>query len=121
MHFLDEFSKPDFKPGTWSQEAQGFFPSFTQSKSVKEFISALYEYGWVRSDFNWAEWRGEEARYLNEPELLASADVATIEKLLTTHVRQDRFCEGYLAAMFENGHIKAIMERLHAIRLAQKS
>jgi hypothetical protein len=120
LPFLDEFSRPDFEPGTWSQAADGFMPSYTHSEPVVKFISALYDYGWVRSDFNWTEWRDEASRYLNEPELLASADVATIQKLFTTHVRQDRFCEGYIASMFKNGHIKAIMERLKAIRLTLK-
>jgi len=120
LSFLDEFSRPEFEPGTWSQAADGFMPFYTPSESVEEFISSLYDHGWVRGDFNWTEWRGEASRYLNEPELLASADVATIQKLFTTHVRQDRFCEGYIASMFKNGHIKAIIERLEAIRLTLK-
>jgi hypothetical protein len=36
--------------------------------------------------------------------------------LLTTHSRKDRFCEGHLAAMFENGHIVALLRRLRELK-----
>ena len=44
------------------------------------------------------------------------ADSEPILKLLTTHVRKERFCEGHLAAMFEDGHIVALLRRLKVIR-----
>ena len=34
-----------------------------------------------------------------------AADIETIRKLLTTHVRKDRFCEGHLGLMHSNGHL----------------
>jgi hypothetical protein len=54
-------------------------------------------------------------KYVNDPDQIESADVEVLRKLLTTHVRQERFCEGYLAAMFENGHILALLRRLKQI------
>lgn len=39
-----------------------------------------------------------------------------MQKLLTTHVRKERFCSGHLAGMIENGHILALLKRLAAIR-----
>jgi len=55
-------------------------------------------------------------KYVEHPEMIESADTTAIRKLLTTHVRKDQFCEGHLAAMFENGHIVALLRRLKAIR-----
>ena len=43
---------------------------------------------------------------------LASADLLTLRKLLTTHIRADRFTEGHL----ESGHITAILRQLKQIR-----
>lgn len=37
-------------------------------------------------------------------------------KLFTTHIRADRFCEGHLAAMFENGHIVTLLRWLKQLR-----
>ena len=44
------------------------------------------------------------------------ADLLTLRRLLTTHVRADRFTEGHLAAELENGHICAILEQLEELR-----
>ncbi|QDT48935.1 hypothetical protein Pan258_29820 [Symmachiella dynata] len=59
---------------------------------------------------------GTAREYVNSPGMIESSDVKTIRKLFTTHVRKDRFCEGHLATMFENGHIVALMRRLQQIR-----
>jgi hypothetical protein len=40
----------------------------------------------------------------------------TLRKLLTTHVRADRFVEGHLAGVLESGHMLAILRRLKDIR-----
>ena len=50
------------------------------------------------------------------PEMLEPADLETIRKLLTLHVRKERFCEGHLLGMFESGHLTKLLRRLHAIR-----
>lgn len=38
-----------------------------------------------------------------------------MQKLFTSHLRQERFCSGHLAGMIENGHFLAISHRLQAI------
>jgi len=65
---------------------------------------------------NWTEWQDSARQYVASPELIDSADSASIQKLLTTHIRKDRFCEGHLAAMFENGHVVSLLRRLRIIR-----
>jgi len=54
---------------------------------------------------------------VNDETLLEEADLETLRKLLTTHVRKDRFCEGHLDYMFECGHITAILERLQQLEI----
>ena len=47
---------------------------------------------------------------------LETADLTTLRKLLTTHVRADRFSEGHLAGVLQSGHIVAVLRRLRKIR-----
>ena len=83
---------------------------------MSEFQQALYENGWVTPSFDWSEWQDTAREYVDKPLKIDSADAKTIQNLLTTHVRKERFCEGHLSAMFENGHIVALLRRLKAIR-----
>jgi hypothetical protein len=55
-------------------------------------------------------------KYVNDPGQIESVGVEVIRKLVTPHVRQERFCEGHLLAMFKNGHILALLRRLKQIR-----
>ena len=113
LPYLEIFQTPDYEFGEWSKE-KGVFPYFTSSSECHQFVHELYENDWVKP-FNWGEWQGEAEKLVNDPELIKTTDVETIEKLFTTHVRKNRFCEGHLAAMFQNGHITTLLERLEVI------
>jgi O-acetyl-ADP-ribose deacetylase len=86
-----------------------YAPEFTQ------FIQELYRENLV-IDFNWVTWKDEAAEYLENPSQIESADLETLQKLITTHVRADRFNGGHLAQMVENGQILLILKRLATIR-----
>ncbi|WP_225977600.1 DUF6508 domain-containing protein [Nostoc sp. CENA543] len=58
--------------------------------------------------FDWIKWR-------YEAESLNVADIYTIQKLLTGHVRQERFCSGHLADMLDHNHFLKMLHRLQAI------
>lgn len=77
------------------------------------FINMCYEAGWIVNGFNWSEWmRSIEAEGLRDmPEKLAEASPDQLAKLLTVLVRQDRFCEGNLAAAYQSGLILGILHR----------
>jgi len=62
--------------------------------------------------FDWARWRAE----VSDPTALGGADLLTLRKLLTFHVRADRFSQGHLISASEKGHITAILRRLVEIR-----
>jgi len=70
----------------------------------------------VTPAFDWTEWQQSAREFVDSPKKIEKTAATTIQKLLTTHVRADRFCEGHLAAMFENGHIVRLLRRLKAIR-----
>ena len=79
-------------------------------------MQILYANDWVTPEVDWVQWQDVAVEYVDLQEKIDSADVVTLKKLFTTHVRKDRFCEGHLATMFENGHIVALLRRLKEIR-----
>lgn len=115
LPFLDRFEAVSFSAGSW-KAPEGQIPWFTFEDAVMEFHQALYDNGWVTPAFDWTEWQESAKEFVESPEKIKSADATTIQKLLTTHCRADRFCEGHLASLFGNGHIVAMLRRLKAIR-----
>jgi len=84
---------------------------FVDSDGYGQLYKALYDAGLIL-DFDWMEWTGRAQEYVNRPELIKDADLDAVCKLLTTHVRNDRFCDNHLSAMIRNGHIAAVLRRL---------
>lgn len=115
MPFVRRFEKAGFSAGSWNIE-QGHFPWFDHDEVVTDFIKVLYDNNWVTSSFNWTKWRDSAQKYIDSLESIQSADSVTIQKLFTTHVRSNRFCEGHFASMLESGHILALLQRLQEIR-----
>jgi hypothetical protein len=85
------------------------------SPEVNNFVQTLYEQGIIYV-FDWTSWKEEAEHYQSDPHSLKGADILTLRKLLTAHVRADRFVEGHLASVFESGHITTILRRLKQIR-----
>jgi hypothetical protein len=79
--------------------------------AVHEFMLACYEGGLVLS-FDWGAWADEVRRYMRDPLLVASASLVTCIKLLTAHLRAERFCDGHLQNVLRSGHVVAILQRL---------
>jgi hypothetical protein len=114
LRYLPLFEAEDFAPGEW-QTQEGHLPYFLFSPAVSAFVKTLYEQA-ILLEFDWTSWREEAQRYRSDPSSLEQADLLTLRKLLTVHVRADRFVEGHLASMFEAGHMLAILRRLKQIR-----
>lgn len=114
LQFLPSFEADGFKFGEWDSR-EGAFPFYVLSDEARKFMQALYNSGWVEP-FDWTEWQDEAERFVNEPEAVAAADLDDLRRLLTTHVRKERFCEGHLACMLECGNLTAILRRLKKIR-----
>ena len=115
LPFLEQFEEAGFSVGTWPNEL-GVMSYFNFNEVVLEFQQILYANDWVTPKVDWVEWQDVAEEYVDSPEKIKSADVVTVQKLFTTHVRKDRFCEGHLASMFENGHIVELLRRLKEIR-----
>lgn len=120
LPFITRFEADGFTGGKWNGPP-GQMPWFSYDESVTEFQSALQSAGWFDSSFDWPDWQETAQEYVSFQGRIDAADATTIQKLFTTHFRKDRFCEGHLASMFENGHIVALLRRLRVIRGSEKS
>jgi hypothetical protein len=114
LSFLDTFEAEGFRASELVSKASQM-PWTNYCDDVNAFTQSLYDNGWV-VPFDWGEWQGIAEQFVDNPEKLKRADLETIQKLLTTHVRKDRFCEGHLDAMFKNGHIVDLLHRLKVVR-----
>ena len=110
LSFLPVFEDPDFYVGEVVVE-KGVMPYWEYDRQVHLFIKTLYENGWV-IDFGWPDWQKQAKLYWNNPAMLKGARISTIQKLLTTHVRKDRFCDGHLGIAIRSDHIVSILKRI---------
>lgn len=114
LDYLPVFEADDFEFGAWNAE-DGTMPMYLLSDQAGAFEQALYNNGWIMP-FDWPDWQDEAAKLVESAEALESANIETVRKLLTTHVRKERFCEGHLSAMHSCGHLVAILRRLKILR-----
>ena len=114
LKFLPIFEQPGYVFGEW-HSPEGQFPYYSMSREVMDFIEALSDQEIIFS-FDWPSWQEEAVQYVSDPGAVEQADLLTLRKLLTLHVRKDRFVEGHLAHMLEDGHITAVLRQLNKIR-----
>jgi hypothetical protein len=81
---------------------------------VYKFMKACYKNGLVLG-FDWGAWSHEALRFMNDPQLVRTASLTTCLKLLTAHLRAERFCDGHLQDLLLSGHIAAMLRRLKAV------
>jgi hypothetical protein len=115
---LPLFEQPDFSPGEWIAQ-EGHLSYFSYTPAVLDYIKALSGNGFIQP-FDWMNWR-EGEQLVDHPVLLGRANLQTLRKLLTAHVRADRFTEGHLAGMIESGHIAMILKRMAEIHSSRAS
>lgn len=114
--FLPVFEHPDFSFGELVAE-EGQWPWFRQSEAASDFLQALYQWEWVVPSIDWTKWgrTAKAQRLMANPEAVAKASVRDLERLLTLHARADHFNEDHLRAVYESGHLTAILRRADAL------
>ena len=90
----------------------------TLSNTASSFVQACYDENFVQP-FDWNEWSNRHETELREDAFIAQASISRIIRLLTTHIRADRFCDGHLLSVLEDGTIVRILDRLNAISSEQ--
>lgn len=119
--FAAIFSNPKFQFAIWHEPSPVKAGVFEMSycaltHDADDFVQAAYDAGWVKS-FDWSSWvNTSEAQELNNSTShISAASEEQISKLLTAHIRRDRFCEGALQSAFESGVLTAIVRRAEAL------
>ena len=90
-------------------------PFYNYSEESIAFYKALYHENMIQM-FKKPEWNDETRKYFNDPELIGSADLVTIQKLFTTILRADRSFEGLIAEMIDRQIFLKLLIRLKEIR-----
>ena len=114
MTALSILEAPDFRAGSWCSKPS-IVPFYDFAPGAMRVLEILHKSG-VIHPFDWGAWQSTAERLYRDPKELGCAQLPTLGKLLTLHVRKDRFCEGHLASMFKSGHITAILRRAAELR-----
>jgi hypothetical protein len=83
--------------------------------AIEALLRAFGENNFVQP-FDWPGWQSEAESLVNNPSLMRTASLKDCVRLITTHVRKERFCAGHFGSMVRRGHIAAILQRLATIR-----
>ena len=108
---LENYSGPWIEHNIKSEDHTISIGPATYPAPVMAFLRSFDDSG-LLIPFDWGSWQEEAARMCADPSLIQEADLQTIRRLLTTHVRKERFCEGHLAGLCESGHIVSVLKRL---------
>lgn len=82
---------------------------------IEKLMQSLNQNHFVQP-FDWTRWQPTAEQLFREPSRVSEASLETCTKLITLHVRKDRFCGGHFGEMVRSGHISAILHRLAELR-----
>ncbi len=99
------------EPLYWRVGAWGDMPSVVSTETARNLLSYLYDH-MLLAGFDWMAWQNEAIGYLDYRIRLETADLLTIQKLLTTHIRADRLSEGHYDSILENGFLRDVLEQV---------
>jgi len=114
LEFIPVLEDPAFCPGGVVPMDEDEMMEEGFAKLVSRLMDACYKNGFVVK-FKWEDWEAEAIGYLKDPGLLKDADLAVLRRLLTWHIRQNRFLKGHFASVVARGLVLAILKRLQEI------
>lgn len=79
------------------------------SRGAEEFFGAICGCH-LQIPFDWIKWQKQAAAYYRNPSRLKKASMLTLRKLLTLHMRKERFVTGHMEGMIQGGYIQAILK-----------
>lgn len=94
--------------GVW-RYPQGAMPYVEYSPKARSLMRDIDR---IKLNFDWMAWMKTVQTDIDDLAKLAQADLLTVRRLLTAHLRMDRFNEGHLLAIFESGYLIALLRRL---------
>jgi hypothetical protein len=103
-----------WEPSRTDEDGVMSLPYVEYSPAFLDFLRALSGHGFI-VPFDWSAWADEGMAIQEDPSRIAVADLATVVRLFTMHVRADRFTEGHLAAVIERGWCLDLLARLRVL------
>ena len=85
-------------------EKDNFYDPYKYSSKVYQFVDTLKKHNFMIV-FDHSRWQSEANKYIEDPKLLESADLLTLRKLLTLHIRKECFCSGHLTDAIDTRHM----------------
>jgi DNA segregation ATPase FtsK/SpoIIIE-like protein len=112
---LPDLQRIETKPAEWrggERQPDGSIqmPHAEYAPEVDRLLHAVYEHKLVIEGFDWGAWT--EAEQFRDLARIRTASLEEVRRLITLHVRMDRFSEGHLAEVITSGHITALLLRL---------
>jgi hypothetical protein len=119
---LERFEQPGMRFGEWhSRERTSRTGSdwwyWSPSKEVNDFLKGLHQHHLI-IPFDWTNWDRLE-HYKARPDAIDTASLEDCLKLLTAHVRSDRFVEGHFASTLESGDMQRLLRRIRELLEAE--
>ncbi len=97
--------------GDYAEVEEGCIGCSILAEKASAFMHDCYDHHFVQ-DFDWPAWVDQNQTLARKGEGIETVDLETIGKLLTAHCRGDRFCDGHLLSVMENGQVLRILKRL---------
>lgn len=112
VKYLDFFQRLD----AMSNEEKKLY--MLECKEIQVFREELYNTAFLIV-FDWKSWLNQNEMYKNIAndieEHVMNADLETLQKLMTSYIRGDRFTEGLFEGVIINGHVTKILTRLREL------
>ncbi|MEM6261941.1 MAG: DUF6508 domain-containing protein [Bacteroidota bacterium] len=89
---------------------------YTYHEQVETLIGNLYEARLIQAS-DWREWWPTAEAFFGGTEKLEEADLSTLIRLFTAHIRKERFEEGHMVNLIESGYLLKLLQRLKAVAL----
>lgn len=91
------------------------FSGLSNAAIAGEFMHRAYDNGLIY-DFDWMGWEAGRAILQERPgDDFSTYDLETLNKFIIAIVRNDKYCEGYLASKFSDGTILSILKAAESI------
>lgn len=113
ISFLPKLYAEGFVPMKWeggerSEVGIVTLPNLEYDDTVSEFIRVASRECWC--DYNYDP---EEARkMLDDHDFINSATLGQVKTMLTYCIRGERFCDGFIGRMIEEGYIHRLLQRI---------
>lgn len=94
-------------------------PSIMEDRSFLNFLDALNYTGFVEN-FDYIAWERQRSQANNMSENpieeVENMDIEELRKLLTMHIRVERFAEGHMQKLYEEGFFNKFFGRLEDLK-----